>query len=190
MGDIVNLRGRPVPLEDDIEFISDMARFSESILSEKAIRKKYRLADDIWEKLADDDNLVRAIEAESVRRVRDGSAKKEKAQKLVVAAPDVLSGILLDENANARHRIDSCKVLNDFASNGPAGSPASERFVIRIDLTAGGGDVLHFDKSIAIDAGDIDPYHPDDADVTSTPWGMFAAIPTRKKDDDGGQGHI
>ena len=30
-----------------------------------------------------------------------------------------------------------------------------------------------------------------DTDVTATPWGMFAASSTKKKDgDDGGQGHI
>jgi hypothetical protein len=177
VGDIVNLRGRPVPLEDDIEFISDMARFSESILSEKAIRKKYRLADDIWEKLADDDNLVRAIEAESVRRVRDGSAKKEKAQKLVVAAPDVLSGILLDENANARHRIDSCKVLNDFASNGPETAAAETRFVIQINM---GSDTLIFDKSVKPNPNDIDPN-----DIGTAPQGPFKVIAARGPTEDG-----
>jgi hypothetical protein len=183
VGDIVNLHGRTVPLGDDLEFISDMARFSESLLTEKAIRKKYRLADDVWEKLADDDNLVRAIEAESVRRVRDGSAKKEKAQKLVVAAPDVLSGILLDENANARHRIDSCKVLNDFASNGPGDTaPASDRFIISIVLSADGvPHTEHYNKSIAVDVNDTGPH---DVDTTQ---GVIAAL-TAKKSTEGGNG--
>ena len=31
---------------------------------------------------------------------------------------------------SARHRIDSCKVLNDFAANGPDGVPAADRFII------------------------------------------------------------
>jgi hypothetical protein len=178
VGDIVNLRGRPVPLEDDLEFISDMARFSESILSEKAIRKKYRLADDVWEKLADDDNLVRAIEAESVRRIRDGSAKREKSQLLVVRAPDVLSDILLDNTANARHRIDSCKVLNDFAAPGPQGAPPTERFLIQINL---GADTLTFNKSIRpLEPGEIDP------DDSSPDTGMIAAITTKKPQENGG----
>jgi hypothetical protein len=143
--------------------------------------------DTVWEKLADDDNLVRAIEAESVRRIRDGSAKKEKAQKLVVAAPDVLSNILLDNTANARHRIDSCKVLNDFAANGPEAAPASDRFIISIVLNSdnSGGEpaALHFNKSIRpLSPGEVDP---DDVDPDT---GMVAAI-TAKKTTDGGNGN-
>jgi hypothetical protein len=192
MGEAVVLHDATIDPNSDLgrQLVVDLARFREGLVDEKAIRKKFRLGNDVWEALGDDDELIRAVEAEAVRRIADGSVKRERAQVLVARAPTVLGDILNDAGQSARHRIDSAKVLNDFASNGPAGSPASERFVIRIDLTAGGGDVLHFDKSIAIDAGDIDPYHPDDADVTSTPWGMFAAIPTRKKDDDGGQGHI
>ena len=119
MGDIVDLQGKPVPTRDDIEFIADMARFGELILTEKAIRKKYRLADDVWNALGNDDNLVRAIKAESVRRIRDGSCKREKSQALVVKAPDVAASIMLNDSANDRHRLDACKVLNDFAANGP-----------------------------------------------------------------------
>ena len=65
MGEIVNLHGLSVGLENDLEFVSDLARFRENLLDEKAIRKKYRLANDVWEKLADDDALIRAVEAES-----------------------------------------------------------------------------------------------------------------------------
>ena len=87
MGNVVD--NKPAPTKDDFEFVSDLARYREKILDEKAIRKKYRLADDIWEKLGDDDELIRAVEAESVRRIKDGSCKREKAQSLIVAAPDV-----------------------------------------------------------------------------------------------------
>ena len=116
MGDVVSF---PILLDSDLgrELIVDCARFREGLLDEKSIRKKYRLTDDVWEKLAEDDALIRAIEDETLRRIRDGSAKREKAQLLVAKAPDVLSDILLDNTANARHRIDSCKVLNEFAAN-------------------------------------------------------------------------
>jgi hypothetical protein len=178
MGEVVELK--PAALIDNLEFIRDMCRFQEGIASEKAIRKKYRLADEVWEKL-NDDELVRAIEEESVRRIRCGDTKREKAQQLVVKAPDVLSDILNDTAQSARHRIDSAKVLNDFAANGPAGVPASDRFIITINL---GSDTLRFNKSIECNAGDIDPYHPDDADPQG--WLLAAAAKSRSQEGGGG----
>jgi hypothetical protein len=157
VGDVVDLH--PARWEDNQEFISDLCRFAESIMTEAQVKKKYRLGAEVWEALGSDDDLVEKIEAEKVRRIKDGSSKREKAQLLVVRAPDVLSGILMDDNANARHRIDSAKVLNDFAANGPAGAPAADRFQITINL---GADTLKFDKSIAVDANDIDPHHIND----------------------------
>jgi hypothetical protein len=83
-----------------------------------------------------------------------------------------------DPSANPRHRIDSAKVLDDFASNGPAGVPAADRFQIVINL---GSDTLRFDKSIAPDPNDVDP---NDIDTT----GVIAAIAMNKPgSDDGGQ---
>ena len=41
--------------------MQDMARFSEGLTDESAIRKKYRLADDVWTALGKDDDLVRAV---------------------------------------------------------------------------------------------------------------------------------
>jgi hypothetical protein len=177
MGEVVSF---PTAFEDNQEFVADCCRFAEGILDEKSVRKKYKLADDTWEALASNDVLVAAIELEKVRRVRDGSAKREKAQALVVKAPDVLSDILLDNTANARHRIDSAKTLNDFAANGPGQSaPAGDRFIIQINL---GEDVsLKFNKSIRpLEPGEIDP---DDSDTTP----MIAALAT-KKNESGGNG--
>ena len=81
------------------------------------------MAESDWEKL-NDDELVRAIEAESVRRIKDGSSKREKSQQLIVKGPDILDSIMSDPTANARHRMDSCKVLNDLAANGPEAATA------------------------------------------------------------------
>jgi hypothetical protein len=146
-------------------------------LSEEAIKKKYRFDDATWE------NQTRSskpfIEAEKIRRIRNGSTKRERAQKLVVQAPDVLGGIMLDASASPKHRIDSAKALDAFAANGSEAAPASDRFQITINL---GADVLHFDKSIAVDANDVDPFN----DTDTTPQELLAAIAANKRKDDGG----
>jgi hypothetical protein len=92
MGDVVELHGQPAHLEENQEFVADCCRYAENILSEAAVKKKYHFSDEVWTKLGEDDALVEKIEAEKIRRIRDGSSKREKAQVLVVKAPDVLSG--------------------------------------------------------------------------------------------------
>ena len=74
MAKIVELH--PAPFKDDHEFVVDLARFAEGITTEEAIRKKYRLANEVWTKLGDDDELVRAITDEKTRRIRDGNIKQ------------------------------------------------------------------------------------------------------------------
>jgi len=165
---------------DNFEFVTDLARFRENLLTEAQVRKKWRLSNETYEKLGDDDLLIRKVEEESIRRVKDGSCKRERAQLHVTRAPDVLATILDDPNASPRHRIDSAKALDDFAANGPAAAPAGDRFIIQINLGAdsdGRPVIEKFNKSIAIDANDIDP------DNT----GMVAAI-AAKKSTDGGNG--
>lgn len=176
MGDVVDIK--PIPTRDDIAFVQDMARFSEGLTDESAIRKKYRLTESDWEKLGSDDDLVRAITDEKTRRIRDKSHMREKSQLLVTRAPDVLSGILLDDSQSARHRIDSAKVLNDFC-NGPGDTaPASDRFLIQINL---GADTLTYNKRIRpLEPGEVDP-----DDVDTTPF--IAAIAAKKTtENDGG----
>ena len=179
MGEVVDLHGQPAQLEDDLEFISDLARYAEGLFSEQDVKKKHHLSADTWERLGSNEVLIEKIEAEKVRRIRNGSAKREKAQQLVVQAPDVLGGIMLDASASPKHRIDSAKALDAFAATGPESAPAGDRFVITINL---GSDVLKFDKSIAIDANDVDPFN----DTDTTPQGLLAAIAANKRKDDGG----
>src|SRR5262245_64722767 len=91
------------------ELVSDLARFSEVILTEKQVRKKWHLLDEsAWVAIGEDDLMVEMVEAEQVRRIRNGAAKREKAQNFVTSE-DVLNGIMSDPKANARHRIDSAK---------------------------------------------------------------------------------
>jgi len=122
-------------LLDNLELITDFCRYSEELLSEAAIRKKYRFDETTWKRLGSDDQFLEAIELEKVRRVRSGAAKREKAQQLVVKACEVLGEIALDPDASPKHRIDASKTLDAFADNGPAHAPdSSERFSIVINL--------------------------------------------------------
>jgi len=175
MGKVINF---PISLDSDIcrELIVDCARYSEGLLTEKEVKKKHRFDDATWERLGQDDALVEAIEVEKLRRVRSGLAKRELAQKHVVKAPDVLNTIMLDPAASPKHRIDSAKVLDQFAANGPEAAPAADRFIITINL---GDDVLHFDKSIAIDPNDVDP--------NDTNTKMLPITAAKKKDDGDGE---
>lgn len=134
-------------LRDNFEFVTDMARFSEGIATESAVRKKHHFDEATWERLASDEQLIERIEAEKLRRIRDGSFKREKAQAHVVAAPDVLNGIMTDPKQSAKHRIDSAKVLDALADPGPQRNTANEdRVHIVIDL--GADQRLTFDKPI------------------------------------------
>ena len=118
MGDVVDMRGGPkLPSKDDYEFVVDLARFAEGITDEKAIRKKYRLADDVWNALGEDDDFVRAVTDEKTRRIRNGSHKREKAQGLIVKAPAILDSIMSDVSASPRHRVDAIKQLDAFTGN-------------------------------------------------------------------------
>ena len=75
------------------------------------MKKKYRFDGTTWERLGRDEELVESIQDERVRRVRSGACKREKAQRYVVRAPDVMNDIMTDENMPARQRIESAKTL-------------------------------------------------------------------------------
>src|SRR6516165_6041700 len=151
----------------DTQFVEDLARYSEKLLTEQFIRRKYNLTDDAWEHLGNDNALIEAIEAEKARRVRNGSAKREKAQQHIVRAPDILEKIMSDESANPRHRVDSIKALDALADNGPQATPAADRFIIKIDLTA--------DQKL--------PNPNDVIVIDATPRKTPAAITDKSKDD-------
>src|SRR5215471_1012935 len=133
------LDNKPAPdrsLLDNHELITDLARFSEALCTESAIRKKWRLSEETWELLGSSDELVRAIEEEKTRRIRSGATKRELAQQHILRGPMVLASIMDDSGANARHRVDSIKALNAIADPGPEAATRDEKVVIRIDLGA------------------------------------------------------
>src|SRR5215831_8589427 len=55
-------------LIDNAEFVADCCRYSENLLSKADVKRKWHFADDtIWTKLANDEALIEAIEAEKIR---------------------------------------------------------------------------------------------------------------------------
>jgi hypothetical protein len=151
----VVLRGIEISLDSDVGygFIVDCSRYLESLLAEEQIKAKYKLTDTDWAGLAENEQLVQAVHREKARRIASGTATREKAQHLFFATPDVLDGIIHDISLSPRHRVDACRELRAVATSGSeeTSTPRSDRFIIRIDLTAGGGEVLEFDKPLAIE---------------------------------------
>src|SRR5262245_61240243 len=125
----------PQSLIDNLEFITDLARYAEGLFTEQQVKKKHHFDDATWARLGEDEALIEKIEAEKVRRIRSGTAKRERAQQHIVKAPDILEKIMSDESQNARHRVDSIKALDSLADNGPRAAPEMDRFIIRIDLS-------------------------------------------------------
>ena len=173
---------KPAPdrsLIDNHELITDLARFSEALCTESAIRKKWRLSEETWELLGSSDELIRAIEEEKTRRIRSGATKRELAQQHVIRGPNVLATIMDDPKANARHRVDSIKALNAIADPGPEAA-AEQRVFIRIDMSAdtkNPKDVLTFEA-----AARPKPNPIDDWDAPK----QLENAPPRRRDDDGG----
>jgi len=150
----VVLRGIEINLDSDVGcgFIVDCCRYCEGLLTEDEIKAKYRLTDTDWAGLAENEPLVQTVHREKARRIASGTATREKAQHLFLATPDVLNGIIHDANLSPRHRVDACRELRAVATSGSESTPASgDRFIIRIDLTAGGGEVIEFNKPLAIE---------------------------------------
>lgn len=164
-------------LRDNFEFVTDMARFSEQLegYSEKDLRKKWKFTEENWTALGNDDELFRIIEAEKLRRVRDGSFKRERSQQLVTKAPDVLSGLLLNEKNSPKHRIDAAKVLDAMADPGSQNSHNdSERVLVTITLSA--------DEKLTF-GGSVKPTPNDTKTIDAVPGFMIPA----KETNDGGQ---
>jgi hypothetical protein len=153
MGEIINLRSIPVDLNSDLghAFIIDATRAAEGLLTDKELSEKYELSPADWRAIMKDKALGNAVRAERERRVRTGQAVKEAAAKHLVKGPGILDGIMSGENSHPKHKIEAYKELRNTASVGAdaEGRQDSNRFVIHIDLTAGGGHVETFDKERA-----------------------------------------
>jgi hypothetical protein len=183
MGDATEF---PIILTSELgrELIVACAQFAEGLLDEKAIRKRFRFDDSAWESLGSNDELVEKIEAEKLRRIRNGSAKREKSQALIVKAPAILDSIASDVSASPRHRVDAIKTLDVMAANGPDAAAAGPFFEITINLGAdqnGKPIVEHYRKPIAIDTN---PSVPDDSNTNDddVDADVVAAIAMKKSE--------
>jgi hypothetical protein len=125
-------------LTSNHELIEDLARYQEGLYTQQQVKKKWREAIDekTWNELGSDNELVQAIEARRVQRVRSGAFKRERAQQHVTRAPDALAAIMDDSNANHRHVVDAIKTLDHLADPGPRTASDADRFIVHIDLTA------------------------------------------------------
>ena len=180
-----DLSGIPVPdlvarlLKDDA-FISDMCRYSENLLTEKFIRQKYGSLDETtWTQLGESTELVSAIEAESIRRTRNGQSAREKAQQHFTKAPDILNNIMSSDSASPRHRIEAAREIRQVAANGPEAAPAADRFIITINM--GADQVLRFNKSRNVNPHDIEPLE----EIEDVPP-LLAIMAANKQGSDGG----
>jgi len=174
MGDALDgsviLRGVEIGLDTDIGsgFVLDCTRHVEELISAEQLKAKYRLTEEAWRQLAANEPLQHAVERTRERRVRSGQAAKEMAQHLFLTAPGVLSSILNDSAASPRHRIEAARELRQTAAIGSeATTPIAERFVIKIDLTAGGNpdDVIVIDGLTRKVGADVDLEPRNDADT-------------------------
>ena len=156
MSDVVVLHNTPFDLNSDVghQFVTDATRAAEGLITGKELAEIYQLSPADWQSITKDMALGRAIRAERDRRVRNGAAAREAAAKHFVKAPGILDQIMTNESSNPRHKIEAIKELRQTATIGDnADRPAeADRFIIRIDLTAGGGTVETYEKTISVDA--------------------------------------
>ena len=144
--DAVTLRGVRVPLTSDVgcAFISDCARNRERLFSDAQLQEKYEIDPNDWDSIVKNKPLRLAISRECERRMLNNDASREAAAKEFTKAPAVLGGILEDQKANPRHRIEAAKELRATARRGderPGDTP--DRIIISINL--GADEKLVFD---------------------------------------------
>src|SRR5580700_10286951 len=116
----VNLRRVTVALNTDVggAFITDCARHTERLLSDSEIKDGWGLSDEDWGRLADNAPLLQAVRAERERRICNGDAAREAAQRHFAKAPAVLNDILTNELVSPRHRIEAARELRQAAAGG------------------------------------------------------------------------
>jgi hypothetical protein len=88
-----------------------------------------------------------AVDAERERRVLNGQAAREAAQRHFAKAPTVLGDILTDEHISPRHRIEAARELRQVVGDRlDTASGTGEKFVITINL--GGDEKLVYEREI------------------------------------------
>ena len=145
----------PSSILDNQELISDLARFSEGVLTEEQVRRRWPLAtQEAWEQL-DDDLFVKRVEEEKIRRIRSGAYKREASQKLIAEkGVSALDKILSEEKGiSPRHKIDAVRTLGQLAGFGP--EAAAEQDMVSIVINLGDGEIYHYGGSAKPVAGNV-----------------------------------
>jgi len=130
-------------------FVVDCTRAGEGLIEDRELVEIYEISAKDWQAVTENRALANAIRDERARRLRSGVAAREAAAKEFVKAPAVLGGILNDQSANAKHRIDSARELRATAHGGgdmERTADAGEKFIITINL---GDHFEHYEKTIA-----------------------------------------
>jgi hypothetical protein len=144
MDEFVVLCHKPVSLSspEARAFISDACRAGENCgLTDQELAEIYKLTPQELETLANNPAVGDAIRRERAARVRSGQAAREMAAQSFIKAPKILDEIMSDKATHPKFRIESARELKAtaFAEDKQAPVNSAEKFIIRIDLTAGGG---------------------------------------------------
>jgi hypothetical protein len=161
----VTLRGIQVPLASDIggAFVTDCARNRERLFSDDQLQEKYDIRPTDWTEIIKNKPLRLAINAECERKTFNGDASREAAAKQFTKAPEVLGGILEDQKANPRHRIEAAKELRATANTGTEKTgDTAERVIVTINL----GN----DERLVVDSGPLPPKRAKEALDGKTDW--------------------
>jgi hypothetical protein len=118
--DAITLRGVRVSLNSDVgaAFVADCARNREKIFCDSELREKYQIDDKAWTEIIANKALRLAVSIECQRRMLNNDASREGAARQFTKAPAILGGILEDQKANPRHRIEAAKELRSAAHSG------------------------------------------------------------------------
>jgi len=151
MGTTVVLRGLPIELSSSAgcRFVTDCVRAAEGLITDKELVEQYEIEPGDWLTITKNRELIRAIQDERARRVRNGQAVREAAQQRLIKSPSIMDSIVSDAQANPRHRIEAAREIRATATGSDGAekiADAGEKFVITINL--GEGHVEHYEKEI------------------------------------------
>jgi len=145
------LRGIEVSLTSDVggAFITDLSRNKERLFSDQQVCEKYDITPDDWTAITQSKAVRLAVSAEHERRMLNNDASREAAAKQFTKAPEILGGILENERASPRHRIEAAKELRATAHSGDEKPGAdAERVIVTINLGNAPEDKLVFDCGV------------------------------------------
>jgi hypothetical protein len=164
----------PATLMKDQSFIEDLARFADGVLTEKQVRQKWHVFDETeWTALGQSDELVEKIELEKVRRVHNGTTKRELAQLHITKGPGILNDLMIDPKTNPKHKIDAVRALDQLADPGPQRAlDDSDRITVTINLGA--------DEKLVFDCGSGKPNPPNNNVIDAIPDNTSDEAPVRR----------